>query len=63
MKSEIPTISISVNKTVLDRVEFIKESYGVNSRSAAFAIAVNEMYERLQNDGFSNIKQIENVIQ
>lgn len=52
-----PTASISMSQTVIDRLEYIRESTGSKTRSAVVVMAVNELYDRLVTRAHTRLKQ------
>ena len=52
-----PTVSISMSKTIIDRLEYIKESTGSKTRSAVVVMAVNELYDRLVTRAHTRLQQ------
>lgn len=51
-KREWNTITISTTPMVKERLDYIRKYLGINSRSAAVALVVNEVYDRLVEKGF-----------
>jgi len=41
-------ISIALDKTSLEKIEYLKKEYGIQSRSAIMALAVTEMYSKVR---------------
>jgi hypothetical protein len=47
------TITISTTPMIRERLDYIRKYLGINSRSAAVALVVNEVYDRLVEKGYS----------
>lgn len=64
-KREWNTITVSTTPMVRERLDYIRRHLGINSRSAAVALIVNEVYDRLVEKGFQTklerelIKEVE----
>lgn len=50
------SISITVNDATLERLAFIEKHKGLSSRSAAIAIAVNNEYMAMLEEGAKKLK-------
>lgn len=53
---EAPMFSVSATQQTRDQLAYIQHSLGIRSRSGAVAMAVKEMYDRLQEVGMSKIR-------
>lgn len=58
---QAPTISISVTDTTRDRLDYIQQAMGLHSRSAAVAMCITEVYDRLLELGHSRLQREQEV--
>ena len=56
-----PTISISVTDTTRDRLDYIQQAMGLHSRSATVAMCITEVYDRLQELGYSRLQREQQI--
>lgn len=58
IKQVWPTITIATTPMIRERLDYIRKYMGINSRSAAVALIVNEVYDRLTEKGLrSNVER------
>jgi len=50
-KKKWDTISVSTTPMIRERIDYIRKYLGINSRSAAIALVINEVYDRLVESG------------
>ena len=56
-----PTISISLTDATREKLDYIQEALGVHSRSAAVAVCISEVHDRLQEQGYSRLRREQSI--